>query len=292
MHGGGRDGGLTHGDRDLVQRVHHVARGIEAGHARALVGVHDEVAGLGQRGAQLARELVAAACPGQRVRHLVMVAATVGRLELDAVGDRMQRHHGFGHDGKSVRAGHVVRERLAPAVDGHVRAEMAQEPCMADGAFAVAQHADAPAARLVRVADRTGAQHAALQRFAHRRERRPGVEHARREQHEPRAPLARTAAQHERVAVALDRQHFVGRAFDRISRELPPQAPQQHAAADARGERGIVARARDQLGAALAGVDEDGRAQVAAEVDAGHQPRGAAADDRAIVVRERAVHGA
>ena len=57
---------------------------------------------------------------------------------------------------------------------------------------------------------------------------------------------------------------------------------QQLVAADPVGKAGVVARARDPRGAALAAVDNQDVEVEAGEIDGGGQPRRAAADDQAI----------
>lgn len=52
-HGGGGDARFAHRMADLIETDHHIARGVEAGHARALVGVRLNAPFVGQLGAEV-----------------------------------------------------------------------------------------------------------------------------------------------------------------------------------------------------------------------------------------------
>jgi hypothetical protein len=153
---------------------------------------------------------------------------------------------------------------------------------LADRARAVAEDRDAAAAHLVAVADRAVAQQPLLDRRLGVAERRRDVLDAGGEEHGPGGEAAAVDDSRECLAAALQPLDTAGAETGAVALGLAPHVAQQRLALDPVGIARVIVAARDERGAARAGVDKKEAPAVAREVDRSGEPGGAAADHQRI----------
>ena len=170
MEGGRGDRRVAHRDADLIERHNDIARRIDAGDARALLGIDDDATIVAQIDAELARERIVAVRPECRINGIEVQLGAVGQVERNTVvrkvhpGQRLRCNCDPGRRERRAIVGtkvdRLLRNKRDPFREG------AQEQRFGNAVRVRADHPNRLPARLVAVADRTVAQHPPLQRVA------------------------------------------------------------------------------------------------------------------------------
>ena len=213
----------------------------------------------------------------------------LGRVDDDAVvGDR---HRLRGPSTQSIPAALSCSwssgfrlQRLVGRDQGDVGGEAAQEHRLGDAVAVAADHADLLVGDLIAVADRAIADQPARQRLVVQLlvHRRAAVGDAGGEQHGARLAEPEPQVAQKPLVVRSSRVTNSCSIGAPYLLRLLAHPPDQFLARDPVGKAGMVARARDPRGAALAAIDHQDVEMEAREIDRGGQPGGAAADDQAV----------
>ncbi|MGY4338124.1 hypothetical protein ACVWW3_003030 [Bradyrhizobium sp. LM2.9] len=278
--------GVAERDRDLVQVGDDVADPVEPVDGAALMVVDFQVTLPGMFGPKRHREMRAHLLTHHRVDHLELRRPAAFEDGFDAVVSPPQAHAGRNHDldtcfSQLRHCGLPVI--LARCEQRHVAGVAAQEQRLAGGTVNRTDDSDTVADRLEGVADRTIAQQPVRDRGAPFVERRMGVDDtAGKDDGGGRMHVA-IPDRLKTMVVPPQGGDLGGHPRDRELVQLRRHACHQVGAGQAVDEARHVVTARDQRRPACACVHDTDTAPKSREVDRGHQPGRAAADDQAIM---------